>query len=118
MDMEFSAFRVPGAFDDGEPLNAIDWAGLVARLGAERDLRRELSRQIGAAAAGASFAQGAAWAIDGSSAQGESVVNPEALADFKSTGGITPEAGAQAPAAGSDARGQKGSKTRRSGRRW
>jgi hypothetical protein len=37
-----AAFDVP---EDGEPevLRPLDWSALVARLGAERDLRRELA---------------------------------------------------------------------------
>ena len=107
MDLNSFAFRPPGALDEGEPLQALDWAGLVARLGAERDLRRELSSRLGSAGGGASFAGGAAWALDEAAAAGEPAVNPEALADRKSTGGITPAAGDQTPAAGSDARGHK-----------
>ena len=106
MDLNSFAFRPPGALDEGEPLQALDWAGLLARLGAERDLRRELSSRVGAAGGGASFAGGAAWALDAPNSEGEPAVNPEGLADRKSTGGITPATG-ETPAAGSDARGQK-----------
>ena len=107
MDLNSFAFRPPGAPDEGEPLHALDWAGLVARLGAERDLRRELSGRLGAAGGGASFAGGAAWALDGPVSDSEPAVNPEGLADGKATGGITPEAGGADLAAGSDARGYK-----------
>jgi hypothetical protein len=107
MDMNSFAFRPPGALDEGEPLQALDWAGLLARLGAERDLRREFSSRLGAANGGASFAGGAAQALDATPWAGELAVNPEGLADRKSTGGITPAAGEQTPAAGSDARGHK-----------
>ena len=107
MDLNSFAFRPPGALDEGEPLHALDWAGLVARLGAERDLRRELSSRLGAAGGGASFAGGAARALDRPLSGGELAVNPEGLADGKSTGGITPEAGGTDLAAGSDARGYK-----------
>ena len=106
MDMNSFAFRPPGAFDESEPLQALDWAGLVARLGAERDLRRELSSRVGSLPGGASFSHGAAWALDGARPEGEPPVNPDGLADFKSTEGISPAAGDQPPAAGSDARGQ------------
>ena len=105
MDMESFAYRLPGGAEDGEPLNPLDWGGLLARLNAERDLRRELASRVGAPAGGASFAAGAAWALDGSR-QGQHGVNPDALTDRKSAGGITPAAGAETPAAGSDARGQ------------
>ena len=107
MDLNSFAFRPPGALDEGEPLHALDWAGLVARLGAERDLRRELSSRRGTTDGGASFAGGAAWALDAPIAEGEPAVNPEGLADGKATGGITPEAGGADLAAGSDARGYK-----------
>ena len=107
MDLNSFAFRPPGTFDEGEALHALDWAGLVARLGAERDLRRELSSRLGVAGSVASFAGGAAQALDGTPWAGEPAVNPEGLADRKATGGITPEAGDADPAAGSDARGYK-----------
>jgi hypothetical protein len=107
MDLNSFAFHPSGAPEEGEPLHALDWAGLVARLGAERDLRRELSSRLGAAGDGASFAGAAVWALEGPAAGGEPVVNPEGLADGKATGGITPATGEQSSAAGSDARGHK-----------
>ena len=107
MDMESANFRPAVTGDDGEPLHQVDWFGLVARLGAERDLRRELSSRIGHAA---SFAAGAAWALDGSaqaSPRGEPAVNLEALADRKAAQGITPANTAQARSPGIEARGQE-----------
>jgi len=107
MNMETPAFRVPGAVDDGEPLGALDWSTLLARLGAERDLRRELSGQTGlAGAGGASFAAAAASAL-GHIPLGEAAINPEALADGKATQANSSAAQAETPAPGIEARGQK-----------
>jgi hypothetical protein len=107
MDMDFSAFKLATGFADGEPLAAVDWSGLVARLAAERDLRRELTARIGAAA---SFTTGAAAVLESACegpVDGEPAVNPAALAVGKAHGGIRSDDGANAPAAGNEARGQE-----------
>ena len=107
MDMESANFRPGTSGDDGEPLHPVDWLGLVARLRAERDLRRELGSRIGQAA---SFVAGAAWALDETarpSSRSEPPVNLEALADRKSAQAITPMNEAQARSPGTEARGQE-----------
>ena len=91
------------AFDvseDGEPevLRLLDWGALLARLGAERDLRRELANGLAIARPGADFVGGAAQVLSGSSHDAPGV-NPEALANGKSTGGIRTAAGAHSPIA-------------------
>ena len=106
----------PGAFaaprDEGErdALRPLDWSALLARLGAERDLRRELVSGLNAPRRFADFTGGAAQGVGGPShnaphdAPG---VNPDALANRKSTGGIMIAAGAMAPVAQPGARGQQ-----------
>ena len=104
MDMDFDRL---GRFDgeDREPLHALEWAGLVARLGAERDLRRELTVRVTAPRASGSFAP-AVWPL-GENAHGAPSINPEALANGKADRGITAVAGAQAPVPDTGARGQE-----------
>jgi len=107
MDMDSATFNLRAGFAEGEPLGAVDWPGLVARLGAERDLRRELTSRIDAAA---SFSTGAAAVLESvfeGSVNGEPAVNPAALAVGKAHGGITPVDGAKASDAGNEARGQE-----------
>lgn len=107
MDMDSATFNLPANLGDGEPLGALDWPGLVARLGAERDLRRELAARIGAAA---SFSAGAAAVLEGTSTastNGEPAVNPAALADCKAPAGIRVADGAEASFAGIEARGKE-----------
>ena len=111
MDLNLSS---PGglqaARDDGEgeELRPLNWGTLMARLGAERDLRRELARVLAAPQRVADFRDGAAQVVGGPShypphdAPG---VNPDALANRKSTGGIPFSGGAMAPVAKSAARG-------------
>jgi hypothetical protein len=73
----------------GEGLRAVDWSALLARLGAERDLRRELARNLASPPAVADFRGGGAFVVSTAStasAQDAPSVNPDALADFKSTG--------------------------------
>ena len=89
--------------DEGDPLRALEWHALLARLAAERDLRQELAGAAGRGD-GASFAA-AAEAMFDHPPQGAPCVNPDALADGKSNGGITAAAGAQAPEADHGARG-------------
>ena len=113
MDLNLSSPRaLQAARDDGEgeELRPLNWGALIARLGAERDLRRELARGLAAPQRIADFMGGAAQVMGSSShnappdAPG---VNLEALANRKSTGGITFAAGAKAPVATSGARGQQ-----------
>ena len=113
MDLNLSSPRaLQAACEDGEgeDLRQLNWAALIARLGAERDLRRELARGLTAPQRVADFMGGAAQVVGGPShnaphdAPG---VNPDALANRKSTGGITIAAGANAPVAKSGARGQQ-----------
>ena len=106
MDMESFDYRLLGPAEEGERLAPLDWGGLLARLGAERDLRRELAGRNGTSTGAASFVAGAAWALD-RSPQGQRDVNRDALADCKAARGIMSATGTEAPAAGSDARGQK-----------
>ena len=106
----------PGAFEaarddaEGDALRPLDWSALLARLAAERDLRRELVSGLNAPRRFADFMGGAAQVVSGPShnaphdAPG---VNPDALANRKSTGGNTFASGAMAPAAKLGARGQQ-----------
>ena len=91
---------------DGEILRPLNWGALIARLGAERDLRRELAAGLAAPRRIADFMGGAAQVV-GDSSHDAPGVNPDALANRKSTGGITDVAGAKAPAAKPGARGQQ-----------
>ena len=113
MDLNLSSPRaLQAACEDGEgeDLRQLNWAALIARLGAERDLRRELARGLTAPQRVADFMGGAAQVVGGPShnpphdAPG---VNPDALANRKSTGGITFAPGAMAPVAKPGARGQQ-----------
>ena len=98
------AFKVP---EDGDSkvLRPLEWSALLARLGAERDLRRELASGLMAIPTIANFVGGAAQVLSGSSHDAPGV-NPEALANRKSTGGIRTAAEAHAPVAKLGARGQ------------
>lgn len=113
MDLNLSSPRaLQAACEDGEgeDLRPLDWAALIARLGAERDLRRELARVLAAPQRVADFMGGAAQVVGGPShnaphdAPG---VNPDALANRKSTGGNMFAGGAMVPAAKLGARGQQ-----------
>ncbi|QGN54808.1 hypothetical protein [Novosphingobium sp. Gsoil 351] len=95
MDLNLSSAKAfADAADDGEgtELRALDWGALLARLGAERDLRRELAKGLAAPRRLADFAGGAAIVVSGVSSvspHNAPSVNPDALADFKSAGGNT-----------------------------
>ena len=99
------AFKVS---EDGdfEVLRPLEWSALLARLGAERDLRRELTNGAMAPPPVADFVGGAAQVLSGSSHDAPGV-NPEALANRKSTGGIRTVAEAKASVAKLGARGQQ-----------
>ena len=109
MDLNLSSPRaLQAARDDGEceDLRPLYWDALIARLGAEGDLRRELARGLAAPRRVADFVGGAARVVDDRSDDAPGV-NPEGLANRKSPGGITIVAGARAPVAQHDARGQQ-----------
>ena len=99
------ALKVP---EDGDSLvlRPLEWSALLARLGAERDLRRELASGLMAPSPVADFVGGAAQVLSGSSHDAPGV-NPDALANRKSTGGIRTAAEAKAPVAKLGARGQQ-----------
>ena len=99
------AFKVPED-GDSEVLRPLEWSALLARLGAERDLRRELASGLMAPPPVADFVGGAAQVLSGSSHDAPGV-NPDALANRKSTGGIRTAAEAKAPVAKLGARGQQ-----------
>ena len=114
MDLNLSSPRAlqAAACEDGEgeDLRPLDWAALLARLGAERDLRRELAKGLAAPQRAADFMSGAAQVVGGPShnpPHNAPGVNPDALANRKSTGGNTFASGAMAPAAKLGARGQQ-----------
>ena len=106
----FDAFEAPRQAGEGDALRPLEWSTLVARLGAERDLRRELTNGLAAVRRAADFACGAALITGGSThdairdARG---VNPDALTNRKATKGITAAAQTTAPVATYDARGQQ-----------
>lgn len=79
--------RMPEGIDADESLRALDWSALLARLGAERDLRREFAANNMSGGA-ADFVNGAAR-IAGDSSHGAQSVNPETLADRKPAEDIT-----------------------------
>lgn len=109
MDLNLTSSSAFAAiFEDGERegLRALDWSALLARLGAERDLRREFAASRGMSRNAADFMNGAALVV-GDSSHDAPEVNPETLAHRKSTGGITVAAGAKAPAAKLGARGNQ-----------
>ena len=106
----------PGAFeacyDEGESdaLRPLDWSALLARLGAERDLRRELARTLSSPRPVADFGRGAALVVGGSSHNAPHdapSINPNALADLKSTGGNRFATGRKMSVAQLAARGQQ-----------
>ena len=99
------AFKVPED-GDSEVLRPLEWSALLARLGAERDLRRELASGLMEPPPVADFVGGAAQVLSGSSHDAPGV-NPEALANRKSTEGIGAAAEAKAPVAKLGARGQQ-----------
>ena len=109
MDLNLSSSN---AFDtvlddaESEDLRPLDWSGLLARLGAERDLRRELTNGLAAPRRVADFLGGAALVVAGSSHSAPGV-NPDALANRKSAGANRTAAGAKALAAKHGARGQQ-----------
>ena len=110
MKMNFATLRVPeGADADanvGEGLRTLDWSALLARLAAERDLRREYAAGRATRHAAADFMNGAALVVGDSSHAAQSV-NPDTLANLKSTGGITVAAGSKQPVAVLGARGKQ-----------
>ena len=110
MKMNFATLRVPeGADADanvGEGLRTLDWSALLARLAAERDLRREFAAGRATRHAAADFMNGAALVVGDSSHAAQSV-NPDTLANLKSTGGITVAAGSKQPVAMLGARGKQ-----------
>lgn len=100
------------ARDEGEsdPLRPLDWTALLARLGAERDLRRELVRNLGTPRAVADFGHGAALVLGDPShgvPHNAPSVNPDALAGCKSTRGNRVAVGPNGTAAQLGARGQQ-----------
>lgn len=113
MDLNLSSPRdLQTAREDGEgeDLRPLNWAALIARLGAERDLRRELAKGLAAPQRVADFMGGAAQVVGGPShnpPHDAPDVNPDALANRKSTGGNTFAPGAIAPVATPGARGQQ-----------
>ena len=109
MDLNLSSPRaLQTACEDGEGeiLRPLNWGALIARLGAERDLRRELAAGLAAPRRVADFMGGAAQVV-GDSSHDAPGVNPDALANRKSTGGITFAPGAVAPVAKPGARGKQ-----------
>ena len=90
------AFGTPRDEREGDALRPLDWSVLLARLGAERDLRRERARNLATERPIADFGRGAALVVGGPShnpPHDAPSVNPDALADCKSTGGNTFAAG-------------------------
>ena len=110
MEMNLTTLRVPDCADDGanveEGLRTLDWGALLARLAAERDLRREFAAGRATRHAAADFMNGAALVVGDSSHAAQSV-NPDTLANRKSTGGNTVAARAKAPVAMLGARGKQ-----------
>jgi len=106
MEMNPFNLRVPEDADPAEALRPLDWSALLARLAAERDLRREFAARLGVRRIGADFMNGAAL-VAGDSSHDAPSVNPETLANLKSTGGITVATGAKARVAKHDARGKQ-----------
>ncbi|MDP3676910.1 MAG: hypothetical protein Q8R44_17725 [Novosphingobium sp.] len=106
MEMNPFNLRVPKGADTDESLRALEWSALLARLGAERDLRREFAADRGASRTAADFMNGAAR-IAGDSSQDAQSVNPETLADRKSAGHITAAAGGKTRAAEKSVRGKQ-----------
>ena len=106
----------PGAFEaarddaEGDALRPLDWSALLARLAAERDLRRELASGLAASKRVADFRRGAALvvsAVASHSSHDAPSVNPNALAVCKSTGGNTFAIGQTMTVARLGARGQQ-----------
>jgi hypothetical protein len=106
MEMNPHSWRVPETVDDGDDLRSLDWRALLARLAAERDLRREFAAGRSARHAASDFMNGAALVVGDSSHPAQSV-NPGALANLKATGGITVAAGTNNPVAKLEARGKQ-----------
>ena len=110
MEMNLATLRVPEGADDGanvgEGLRTLDWGALLARLAAERDLRREFATSRATRHAAADFMNGAALVVGDSSHIAQSV-NPDTLANLKSTGGIMVAAGTKVPVAMLGARGKQ-----------
>ena len=106
MEMNPFNLRPSESGESGEALRTLEWSALLARLAAERDLRREFAAIQRTCGAVADFANGAALVIGGSPHDAPSI-NPDTLANRKSTGGITVNAGAPACAAAHDARGKQ-----------
>lgn len=110
MEMNPSSWHVPecadAAANDAEGLRTLEWSALLARLAAERDLRREFAGNPVVGRKAADFINGAALVVGGSSLDAPSI-NPVTLANRKSTRCITRAVGAKAPIAQLDARGKQ-----------
>ena len=109
MEMNPATLRIPqgadGA-DEGDDLRTLEWSALLARLAAERDLRREFAAGREACRAAADFVNGAAL-VAGDSSHAAPTVNPDTLANLKSTGSIEVAARANMPVARLGARGKQ-----------
>ena len=92
--------------DEGDDLRTLEWSALLARLAAERDLRREFAAGREACRAAADFVNGAAL-VAGDSSHAAPTVNPDNLANLKSTGSIEVAARAKLPVARLGARGKQ-----------
>lgn len=106
--MELNPFdlRMPEGNDSDESLRALDWRALLARLGAERDLRREFAANRARARTAADFINGATL-IAGDSSHGAQSVNPETLANRNSARDTTAAAGGMTRAAKKSVRGKR-----------
>ena len=110
MEMNPATLRLLEGADDGvgegEGLRTLEWSALLARLAAERDLRREFAAGRDACRAAADFINGAAL-VAGDSSHVAPSVNPDTLANLKSIGSIKVAAGAKVPVARLGARGKQ-----------
>ena len=111
LTLPFSGAFLPARDEsESDALRPLDWGALLARLGAERDLRRELARNLATPRPVADFGHGAAFVMGGPSHEASHdapSVNPDALADCKSTGGNMVGAGPDGTAATLGARGKQ-----------
>lgn len=106
MEMNPHNWRVPQSVDEGEDLRPLDWRALLARLAAERDLRREFAAGQGARNVASDFMNGAALVV-GDPSQAAQSVNPDTLAILKPTGSMAVSTGANVPVAKPEARGKQ-----------
>ena len=109
MEMNPATLRIPQSADgadEGDDLRTLEWSALLARLAAERDLRREFAAGREACRAAADFVNGAAL-VAGDSSHAAPTVNPDTLANLKSTGSIEVAARANMPVARLGARGKQ-----------